>query len=837
MVVSVLPNTGGPFERLVPPNGDCKTKDNQPIVPTTAQLSCLALHYCQLYPSSACGGSDLVSRLTAVYGNISTSYATSIAFTSYAPSVRPVFINEILSSFGIAGNGTGEPIIAQCLFSWVSSVVLYPTSYIIGYNNPVCGSKAPAILDASELNRQTYLVAQVTSSQRVIFRNVNYVAIFSSLYEASAKKFSITITADSAFPSAENSCVYEYIAADRFSLIRDFTLVRYDLGGTPLLPGTNVEDGCIKNASTENLVLLFTNMSDVCGTSDPNSRFSRYFGPSQVRFYYVDVADGYFNITIEIPPSVGRRDSTVAIFHYADLSFPASTGSTIAVDVSTVSSTIIPNTQTLEEISTLPAFSASSLDMTSTMSSGYITTLTSEPTLLPSVSFASDSTTFATNVQTASSIISSSTTGKPAITLASTLPSKIPRSVSTETTDARTTFVASPTSLPIKPCNSILPADATNQCPPISKPSEDVTNILASVQIPSSNTVLPKYDGNVIQIIAKLNFKVPAALGNVDASKIGNSVFAVTESVTPGKPVAVAGPSIPAPNFGSSVSGLNALALLVTPSGYSASNFSTPSVYISADVNASVTVEVNLIRLFISYFDLYAIITSVWYAFDLKANGILTVIASTDKTPIATVVFSGSLPSSRKRADKGPTFAIVTAVAPVDLPGSNPATTLPVTSQIQVTSVTSSFGSLLSTVQSTTVFQSVSVTQAQQQSSQTLTSSSTTATSPSSVGATSTNTSVSVKQTTSVSTIEAVGSIKVSKTSSTSSIEAIKDISKTSGTSSIEANKTPQVSATSTSTTANVGAVRQTETINIKVNGVAARAVSIVLVIFAAMMV
>ncbi|KAJ3068871.1 hypothetical protein HDU99_003081, partial [Rhizoclosmatium hyalinum] len=335
-----------------------------------------------------------------------------------------------------------------------------------------------------------------------------------------------------------------------------------------------------------------------------------------------------------------------------------------------------------------------------------------------------------------------------------------------------------------------------------------VKNILASVQIPSANTVLPKYDGNVIQFIAKLNFKLPAALGNVDAPKIGNSVFAVTESVSPGKPVTVAGPSIPAPSNGTSVSGLNALALLVTPSGYKASNFSTPSVHISADVNASVNVEDFTIT-----YILPANITSVWYAFDLKANGILTVIASTDKTPIATVVFSGSLPSSRKRADKGPTFAIVTAVAPVDLPGSNPATTLPVTSQIQVTSFTSSLGSLLSTVQSTTVFQSVSVTQAQQQGS--LTSLSSTATSPSSVGATSTNTSASIKQTTTVSTIEAVGSIQVSKTSSISSIEAIKDISKTSGTSSIEAIKT-QVSPSST--TAIFGAVRQTETINIKVN-------------------
>ncbi|ORY44309.1 hypothetical protein BCR33DRAFT_850445 [Rhizoclosmatium globosum] len=793
------PFSGGLFERIVPIYSDCTSRAGYQLFPTAAQLNCLEMSLPTTFTSppyeiglkgvipgfmtftnasTACGGSDLASRLTNVYGNISESndYPPRIFLDSYLPPTDGItFMADIQIIFSL------QNISAGCMFWWVPKSVLPPVPYILVENNPICGSKAPVIRDASNLNRQNYVLALVYPTSQIPYLNrFPYPIVFSKLFGVdqaailfkliSTFKFSITVTSDPAASSAENSCVYEYEAQTSDTIVRKFTLVRYNLGGAQLLPNATIEDGCITNGTMTDLgILSFSGSSEICGSTDPSSRFSRYFGRlDKIKFYYLNAADGFFNVTVEIPPVAATQPMLLSIM----LTWIFQTPTTI--------------------IRLSPTVGTSNTELTSTISNEFV----------------------------ASS------------TFFSALSTTVLASGVSLTTETRTTVIASPTSLPIKPCNSILPADATNQCPPISKPSEDVTNILASVQIPSSNTVLPKYDGNVIQIIAKLNFKLPAALGNVDASKIGNSVFAVTESVTPGKPVAVAGPSIPAPNFGSSVSGLNALALLVTPSGYSASNFSTPSVYISADVNASVTVEDFTIT-----YILPAIITSVWYAFDLKANGILTVIASTDKTPIATVVFSGSFPSSRKRADKGPTFAIVTAVAPVDLPGSNPATTLPVTSQIQVTSVTSSFGSLLSTVQSTTVFQSVSVTQAQQQSSQTLTSSSSTATSPSSVGATSTNTSVSVKQTTSVSTIEAVGSIKVSKTSSTSSIEAIKDISKTSGTSSFEANKTPQVSATSTTTTANIGAVRQTETINIKVNGVTARAVSIVLVIFAAMMV
>ncbi|ORY36444.1 hypothetical protein BCR33DRAFT_770225 [Rhizoclosmatium globosum] len=265
-------------------------------------------------------------------------------------------------------------------------------NYIVAYNNPVCGSKAPVILDDSSLNRQKYVFADVTPAQEVYFGASNYTTLFSSLFgvdpsavllqKLSAKTFSITVTSNPASPSAENSCVYEYLVGDRFAAVRDFTLVKYDLGGTPLLPNTTIEDGCITKGSTETGPFLFTNTSTFCGDTEPSSRFSRYFGKSLTSFYYLDVADGFFNITVNIPPANGRRDPTTAVFHYADLAFSTTTSTTTSSTTLT-SSTSTSSTSTTKS-TTITTTTTTTTSAVSSLSSSIATT-TSAATFVDAV--------------------------------------------------------------------------------------------------------------------------------------------------------------------------------------------------------------------------------------------------------------------------------------------------------------------------------------------------------------------------------------------------------------------------------------------------------------------
>ncbi|KAJ3082294.1 hypothetical protein HDU99_003117 [Rhizoclosmatium hyalinum] len=104
------------------------------------------------------------------------------------------------------------------------------------------------------------------------------------------------------------------------------SLLTYNLGVQTLLPGAFVEDGCISTATNENGPLVFTNSSDACGPSDPNSRFKRYFGT--VVIGYVDLSEGVFNITVRKAVFGRRRAEGDATFQYLGANIETATSST-----------------------------------------------------------------------------------------------------------------------------------------------------------------------------------------------------------------------------------------------------------------------------------------------------------------------------------------------------------------------------------------------------------------------------------------------------------------------------------------------------------------------------
>ncbi|KAJ3069313.1 hypothetical protein HDU99_002967, partial [Rhizoclosmatium hyalinum] len=342
-----------------------------------------------------------------------------------------------------------------------------------------------------------------------------------------------------------------------------------------------------------------------------------------------------------------------------------STGSTVA---STIASTLSNVSGVASTVSTAKISESTASTAASTVSAAIVLTVAS-PATTETVAKSS----IKSPVSTGSSLPVSSLVSVSAIDQAPTNTTAIISakstgvSVSTSTTTAETKKATTTTassaassSSSTLPCNPLKPTDAnTNPCPAITKPSEAIEKLLASVKQPANNT-LPKYTGDAGVVIAKMNFKIPSALGNVDVTKI-NSIFTIVETVTPGKPATIAGAEMPAVN-NTAAPGLNAVALLITPNGYAASSFSTPSVYIPGVANAAIAGD----GFSITYL-LPNTISSIWYTFDLDDNGSLTIVSVTGRTPIASVIFAGKT-TSRKRAGNAPSFTIVTAVAPVDLP-------------------------------------------------------------------------------------------------------------------------------------------------------------------------
>ncbi|KAJ3080627.1 hypothetical protein HDU99_007868 [Rhizoclosmatium hyalinum] len=420
MAVNQVRYIGGPFERFVQPSGDCGTKGRSAIVPNPAQLNCLAFSLptnFSLSPTTdastiasflsfsntdvECGGSDLVSRLTAVYGNISVNGYFAIQFQT-APSIGgSSLINGLQVSFSLEGNANA-PILARCNVDWMSASVLPPVSYIVAYNTPVCGPKAPGILDASVFNRQKYVSAVVDASQNVLFDGINYATLFSllfgvneyavSLKQISIFKFAITVTSNPATPTAENSCAYQYLAMDRYAVVRSFTLARYDLSGTQLVPNTKIEDGCISKGFIDENGFHF-NADNICGNPDPSFRFSRYFDLISAEFFYLDVANGFFNVTVEIPSTVRRRDPTTLTFYFADLESTTTIPATLLPTASMATSTSIFSTVTTTN-SVSVSSSTSSNTAVDLVSNTNLTTelnqiLTTNPSSLSSATFSS----------------------------------------------------------------------------------------------------------------------------------------------------------------------------------------------------------------------------------------------------------------------------------------------------------------------------------------------------------------------------------------------------------------------------------------------------------------
>ncbi|ORY45995.1 hypothetical protein BCR33DRAFT_784115 [Rhizoclosmatium globosum] len=353
--------------------------------------------------------------------------------------------------------------------------------------------------------------------------------------------------------------------------------------------------------------------------------------------------------------------------------------------------------QTTTTSTTSVTTSSTTSSTASTTSSTTVgTTSTSTTTVTTS------STTVGTTSTSTTTVTTSSTTttvaadqGAPA-TSASTTSTLIGSAGSfTSTTTTSTQASVTTTSPALPACNPLLASDpVTNPCPAVTTPAKDITDILATVSIPNPDAPLPKYSGDAVQVIAKLNIQLPAALGNIDPSKISGNLFAVTEDVSVGKPVSFAGatfPSAPASGNSTSAPTLNAIVLLVTPSGYKATAVGSPAVYISANVNAALTSDGFSITYVVP-----TTVTSVWYAFSLNEDGSLVVLASSGTQALASVTFSGTVTGSKKRAGSGPSFAIVTAVAPVEPVPVVATTTVSVISTASSASVSSVGASSLS---------------------------------------------------------------------------------------------------------------------------------------------
>ncbi|KAJ3083030.1 hypothetical protein HDU99_000852 [Rhizoclosmatium hyalinum] len=241
--------------------------------------------------------------------------------------------------------------------------------------------------------------------------------------------------------------------------------------------------------------------------------------------------------------------------------------------------------------------------------------------------------------------------------------SESPKVSATVTNGPIASTVSSVTQTPSQSCDPRLPSDPiTNPCP-IKKPSAEIAN-LASGPIPSSGA-LSIYNGDSVQLIAKLNIQLPATLGKVNASKLASSLFSITEPVTPGIPAKFAGAAIPSSN--DTTPGLNAIVMLVTPSRYQAIKYENLQTYNEAS-SGTVSAEILPIGFSITYV-FGNFIKSVWFTFDLHNDGTLIIAANTGNSVLASVQIDGNLFALRR--DASATFALVLGVAPVDIPSSS----------------------------------------------------------------------------------------------------------------------------------------------------------------------
>ncbi|KAJ3072476.1 hypothetical protein HDU99_002182, partial [Rhizoclosmatium hyalinum] len=334
----------------------------------------------------ACGDPNLLSRLTLVYGPVALDWLSTIELNFDYNLATPQaynFVYQALVTFSIQG-GNG-----RCYLLWYPTTIIAPEVFYLSYNQPTCGPNAPPIIDSSDRIRGILSIAAVTTppDQTVSFFGDGrlYKTLFAAVYGVdesavslnmiSYLKFGISITTNPDSPTADDSCVYEYVARQRDVILRQFTLVKYSLGSQTLLPGASIDDGCILTAVQTERTITFTNLNDaLCGPS--SSRFERYFGSRNlvVNWRVLDMATGVYNVSTT-GSSTNPGD---AVFYYHDMAFPTSTSTTTtSTSTFTITSTAEAATETTSTSSTTETQTPTETTTSSTISETTETTTSS----------------------------------------------------------------------------------------------------------------------------------------------------------------------------------------------------------------------------------------------------------------------------------------------------------------------------------------------------------------------------------------------------------------------------------------------------------------------------
>ncbi|KAJ3289404.1 hypothetical protein HDU79_004074 [Rhizoclosmatium sp. JEL0117] len=410
--------------------------------------------------------------------------------------------------------------------------------------------------------------------------------------------------------------------------------------------------------------------------------------------------------------------STTGTTTTTSLTTTSSSTTSVSTTISTTSSTSSYTPQTVDTASTASAstasFTVSSTNIPSTQTTGSVAQSTATSTYFPSETFiptnlpkstesTNSSTSFAS--QSASTIPESPTSTKSFASSESY--NQLTNTSATFFSPYSSTIQTYPPSASVIPpgpsCDPRLPVDSiTNPCP-VNKP----TGIIASLaSLPSPTSTPFAFQGDAVKTVAKMNLKIPAALGTVNASSITSSLFTITEPVVPGAPVSFKGADIPKPT----APGFNAIVLLLSSTQYAFDVVPTSQNILTYNAASSSSVIVALTDdggVSITYV-LPNYILSEWYVLNLRVDGrTFDVVASTGTDALVSVTFQIRFIGGKGR-DGGGGFTIVTAVAPVvplNTVGSTSVGSLSSAfrSTSTVIGVTAPSSSVLSSVSTTTV--------------------------------------------------------------------------------------------------------------------------------------
>ncbi|KAJ3282327.1 hypothetical protein HDU79_010008 [Rhizoclosmatium sp. JEL0117] len=356
---------GGTFQRFLPAGQDCYPSDLTP-----AQLQCLtfslpatvtvpeddinknnALTNQMTFAESspACGGSDFASRLTTSYGHNITDLAMQGLFNR---NVEPYDLTAFTVVFTASLSGGKRSVLnTKCMALWIPVNKSVQGKYVSKYNNPICGGSAPKLVDNTLEARFKLSSPYVDDDEMIKYpKQGDFSTVLSEAYGNSAKtiksqfisvfEFKIIVSSSVETPTAENSCVYNYIAVDRKISNRIYSLLDYDIRTQPLMPGANIKDGCIDDFFFASQP-MFKNSSAECGSHSAGARFQRYFGDSidGPNIFVLDEANIFLNFTVN---NDGRRDAGDISFHYFDKSFiPTTTIASTSISTTLSTSTMV----------------------------------------------------------------------------------------------------------------------------------------------------------------------------------------------------------------------------------------------------------------------------------------------------------------------------------------------------------------------------------------------------------------------------------------------------------------------------------------------------------------